>query len=49
VPSSAAAAADLARFDLGGTLTESIERPVALDHPSCATYCCSAKGVCGNA
>jgi len=49
VPSDEASAASLAAtFDLGGTLTESIERPVPLDHPSCAAYCCNAAGTCGN-
>ena len=48
VPSDDASVADLARFDLGGTLAESVERPVLLDHPSCASYCCQAGGSCGN-
>ena len=48
VPSDEASLAELAPFDLGATLAESIERPVPLAHPSCASYCCNARGTCGN-
>lgn len=48
VPSDDGSLAELAPFDLGASLAESIERPVPLAHPSCASYCCHARGTCGN-
>ena len=48
VPDGAPAVESMRHFALGTTLAASVERPVDLDHPSCATYCCNAKGVCGN-
>lgn len=48
VPDGAPAVEAMRHFQLGTTLAASVERPVDLDHPSCATYCCNAKGVCGN-
>jgi molybdenum cofactor biosynthesis enzyme MoaA len=48
VPDGPAAVGSMRRFALGTSLAASVERGVGLDHPSCATYCCNAKGVCGN-
>jgi hypothetical protein len=48
VPDGAPAVEAMRHFALGTSLAASVERPVDLDHPSCATYCCNAKGVCGN-
>ncbi|MCI0340171.1 MAG: radical SAM protein [Planctomycetales bacterium] len=48
VPSDEGSIPEFLRFDLGSSLLEAVERPVELAHPSCATYCCRARGTCGN-
>lgn len=41
---------ELPEYDLGGSLSESFDRPVQLAHPACAAYCvCRARGTCTNA
>lgn len=48
VPDSADRIPSLSGYDMGATLSESVERSQALDHPACRAYCVRGGMTCAN-